>query len=125
MPNGVFNAVYSIRFGDRLFVWACFLSLKVFKVHFAERRKEEGQKMIVTPWKKEEGFYSVLGSKGNVYHVATTGSHLICNCEDYKNQQQFLKGRRCCKHGYGVLFHLGFNSLQDYIDSGGDPSLQF
>ena len=48
-----------------------------------------------------------------VLELTTTG--IQCECEDYQNQQE-ISAKACCKHGYALLNHLGFDNLNDYLN---------
>ena len=89
-----------------------FMSKKLFKKHFADRRKEEAKN--VNFYTENNIDFTAYGNSGS-YAVKALDKEVTCTCEDYKNQSRFLK-RGVCKHGYAALNHLGFNSLQDYIE---------
>lgn len=120
MKNGCFNAVYVIRFGDRLFRWAVFISRSVFQKHFVERRQAEAKKMRIE-FSDLPNVYRVKNpEKGSSYNIFAAEKALYCNCEDYNNQSKFFTGKPAlCKHGWAVLKWLGFETLEAYIDSGG------
>jgi len=92
-----------------------FVSKQTFKLHFAEFRQQSAQDLLVVG--QQGSKFDVLNpSNGHQYQVAVGTANIKCTCEDYKNQIQYL-GRACCKHCYRVLFHLGFKTLKDYIQS--------
>ncbi len=81
----------------------------LFKKHFAEYRKQLGQQ-LQNAWQNSETQWSV-----GIYQVQVELDRLICNCQDYKNQQAVGIKRATCKHAYAVLFQLGCNSLSEFI----------
>jgi hypothetical protein len=95
-----------------------FLSKAAFKRHFVERRKAAARALLVTQRiMDDDAAFTVRNeAKDSTYTVQKVPSGLICDCEDYRNQVQFL-GRGCCKHSYAVLNHLGFNSLSSYLNA--------
>lgn len=131
-----FNLVYSIsavrrllnlpieaqvkiqQFAKVIWVWVngkrpTFISKKLFNQHFVDRRKAEAKSLRV--WQIEPDFFSVVNpANSNSHYITLTPSGPACDCEDYKNQMQFL-GRGCCKHGYATLSYLGFNSLAEFL----------
>jgi len=92
-----------------------FVSQRVFKEHFVEFRREAARNLLVAAQSGAE--FTVLNpSNGHQYKVVVGTASVKCECEDYKNQIHYL-GRGCCKHCYRVLFHLGFQTLKDYVNS--------
>lgn len=66
------------------------------------------------------------GKEGKARHVTTAPQAVVCNCEDFVTQPDYLmehpylwytlmKERRVCKHCYTVMDALGFGSLRDYL----------
>jgi hypothetical protein len=77
-----------------------FISKSAFKVHFVERRKVQARALLVTRHLYDQNFFSVRNeAKNSIYTVEVQAKTLLCQCEDYRNQLQFL-GQACCKHGY-------------------------
>lgn len=92
-----------------------FMSLKAFKQHFADWRKQQSSSLCVS--KVEANHFRVVNpKKGSAYSVFVEADGLDCECKDYENQVAILKGRRCCKHGYALLTWLGCDRLSDYLD---------
>jgi len=92
-----------------------FVSKRVFKEHFVQFRREAARELLVVAQHGSE--FTVLNpSNDHQYKVVVGTSNVKCSCEDYHNQLRFL-GRGCCKHSYRVLFHLGFKSLAEYVNS--------
>jgi len=92
-----------------------FMSKKTFIFHFAEWRRQAAQELLVVGQRGAE--FTVLNpSNGNQYRVVAGTASVKCSCEDYRNQINLL-GKACCKHCYRVLFHLGFRTLKDYVQS--------
>jgi len=92
-----------------------FVSKRVFKEHFVEFRRESARGLLVVAQNGAE--FEVLNPENNnQYKVVVGSSNVKCACEDYRNQLQFL-GKGCCKHGYKVLYHLGFTRLSEYVSS--------
>jgi hypothetical protein len=91
------------------------VSKKLFLAHFAEWRKAQARSLQVTQWLDRGSRFTVHNESKHSTHVVDCElSGPICTCEDYHNQMQFLN-KGCCKHGYAVLAHLGFSSLQHYL----------
>jgi hypothetical protein len=92
-----------------------FVSKRVFKENFVEFRRQSAKDLLVITQRGSE--FTVLNpANSNQYTVTVGTSSIKCTCEDYHNQLRFL-GRGCCKHCYRVLFHLGFQTLKDYVNS--------
>ena len=92
-----------------------FVSKRVFKENFVEFRRQSAKDLLVIAQRGSE--FTVLNpANSNQYTVTVGTSSIKCTCEDYHNQLRFL-GRGCCKHCYRVLFHLGFQTLKDYVNS--------
>lgn len=91
-----------------------FISKKLFKKHFADRRRAEAQNIDLLIDSQDDRHFTAMGSNG-VYQIHTHDVGIKCTCEDYKNQIRII-GKGVCKHGYAVLNHLGFDSLADYLE---------
>jgi hypothetical protein len=91
-----------------------FMSKKLFKKHFADRRREQAKSIDLVIDNDNANHYTALG-KSSFYQLYARADRVTCTCEDYKNQSNIL-GRGICKHGYAVLNHLGYESLSDYIE---------
>lgn len=113
-------AVKIQEFGWVVWVWVVgkrptFISKKLFKQQFVDRRKAQAKGLVVTRNTYESCSYSVRNeAKDSVYKVVLGVDEIACECEDYKNQREFF-GRGCCKHGYAVLAQIGYSSLRDYL----------
>lgn len=111
----LFNAIYRIRFGSKLYRWACFLGVNEFDKHFTDRRKEEAKKLI-THHHESGDFVEVFNpEKLSCYRVFYGIDSLDCECEDYKNQVKFNLEKPLCKHGWAVLEMLGYQDIEAYI----------
>jgi predicted nucleic acid-binding Zn finger protein len=94
-----------------------FISKTKFKQHFAEWRKAQARGLKVTERLDIANHYTVRNlNKDTAYVVEVRADGVFCTCDDLNNQLEFL-GRGCCKHGYAVLAHLGFGSLQEYLQA--------
>lgn len=92
-----------------------FVSKQTFRTHFVEFRRQSARDLLVIAQHGSE--FTVLNpANSNQYRVVVGTASVKCECEDYHNQLRFL-GRGCCKHCYRVLFHLGFQTLKDYVNS--------
>jgi hypothetical protein len=91
-----------------------FISLKAFKQHFVDWRKQQTRSLCVSQINQEQ-FRVVNPKKASAYSVWLFQDGLDCECEDFKNQVMILK-KACCKHCYAVLQWLKFDSLADYIE---------
>ena len=95
-----------------------FVSKKLFKKHFSDRRREEGKMIDLVIDPQNDRHFTAMGGNG-IYELHANDRGVDCTCEDYKNQCRiFGSGARLCKHGYAVLGHLGFSSLSEYIERG-------
>jgi len=92
-----------------------FVSQRVFKENFVEFRRQSAKDLLVIAQRGSQ--FTVLNpGNDHQYQVVVGTASVKCECEDYKNQVHYL-GRGCCKHCYRVLFHLGFQTLKDYVNS--------
>jgi len=92
-----------------------FVSKQTFRTHFVEFRRQSAKDLLVIAQRGSE--FTVLNpGNDHQYQVVVGTTSVKCECEDYKNQINFL-GKACCKHAYRVLFHLGFKSLAEYVNS--------
>lgn len=91
-----------------------FYSKKLFKQHFVTHRQQQARSLY-TNRVKGNWFRAVNPKKGTAYDLYAMHDAIDCTCEDYSNQIKFLK-KACCKHGYALLLHLGFETLADYIE---------
>lgn len=99
---------------------ARFMSKQAFLKHFVEWRKAQARVLRVIQRVDAANQFTVRNeSKRSAYVVQAMPQGLVCECEDYSNQLRFL-GKGCCKHGYAVLSHLGFGSLQSYLNALGE-----
>ena len=90
-----------------------FLSKKKFYSSFVEDRKSRSKTIQVTPNPFADKIFTAKNpANGHAYTVIVSDA-IECQCADYRSQISFV-GRGCCKHGYAVLNHLGFNSLSDF-----------
>ena len=95
-----------------------FVPKRAFKRHFVQWRRQMAKALHVVVWASHPQRYTVHNdAKHSSYVVEVLPAAVTCTCEDYRNQITFW-GKGCCKHGYAVLGHLGFDSLNDYINSG-------
>ncbi len=92
-----------------------FISLKAFKQHFVDWRKQQARSLCVAQ-ASSTWFRVVNPKKSTAYSVWAFADGLDCECSDYKNQVMILK-KACCKHCYAVLQWLNFESLADYIEA--------
>lgn len=97
--------------------FARFVSKHDFLNHFADRRKNDAKNINIIPDIDDSNIFRAYGNADNskVYKLTKELRAIACNCEDYKNQQTFIQ-RGICKHGYAVLFQLGYFSLKDYVN---------
>ena len=92
-----------------------FISLKAFKQHFVDWRREQSKPLCVA--KVTDNHYRVVNPKKNsVYSVWLFQDGLDCECHDYQNQVVIFNGKACCKHCYATLQWLRFDSLTEYIE---------
>jgi hypothetical protein len=136
MISTVNTLVYSVSAARRIFAipsgvrvrvvkfWRCiwlsvagrrprFVSLAIFKAHFAQRRMQAAKQLTVSQY-GPHWFRVVNPAKGSAYEVVLVGTGPICECEDYHNQGLLL-GKAVCKHSYAVLKALGYGSLSAYL----------
>ena len=94
-----------------------FISKGAFKQHFADWRKAQSKGLKVTERLDIANHYTVRNlQKDTAYVVEKRADGVFCTCDDLNNQLEFF-GRGCCKHGYAVLNHMGFGSLNEYIQA--------
>lgn len=118
------NALVVVReWFSVVWVWVAgrsprFMSKKKFLQHFADHRRNESKGLVVSKVVNFDNIFSVQNLlKNSFYQVYKTVDKVVCCCDDYRNQDTFLEGKkRCCKHGYAVLNYLGFQSLGDYLN---------
>ena len=91
-----------------------FVSLKVFKAHFVDRRKAESANLKAIYSTLIGGWVVANPDKGTQYCVTATADGIHCACHDCQTQKQFL-GKGVCKHGYAVLREIGFSDLRSYL----------
>ena len=91
-----------------------FYSKKVFRKHFVDRRKDEAKSIDIVPNPQDENQFKAI-SKTRIYSLEAQADRISCTCEDYRNQRHILGGG-ICKHGYAVLFQIGYESLADYLN---------
>ena len=94
-----------------------FVSKKAFLNHFADRRKEAAKEINIIVDVDDSDLFMAFGNADNskVYNLTKELRAISCTCEDYRNQKAFIQ-RGICKHGYAVLFNLGYASLKDYVN---------
>ena len=93
-----------------------FISKKTFKQHFAEWRRTKAKALQATPHLYNQDLFTVHNPyKDTRYQVSVHSQELICNCEDWSNQKEYL-GKACCKHCYSVLNYLNYSTLKEYLD---------
>ena len=90
-----------------------FLSKKAFYSSFVEDRKARSRLIEVTPNPFANRVYTARNTTSNHSYTVIVSDAIECQCADYRSQVSFI-GKGCCKHGYAVLNHLGFNSLSDW-----------
>jgi hypothetical protein len=114
----IYNAVYTFLVSGKVTRCAHFLSVTQFEQNFTESRKQNSETLVVTPQNDSWDFAVSNPQKGTQYKVETRHPGLLCNCQDYIRQRDRNYAGRpiACKHGYAVLGHLGFSSLEDYVN---------
>ena len=90
-----------------------FLSKKKFYSSFVEDRKARSKSITVTQNLFADRIYTARNESNDHAYTVIAASSIECQCADYRAQLSFI-GKGCCKHGYAVLNHLGFNSLSDW-----------
>lgn len=92
------------------------ISKKVFREHFVSHRRAQARALQATQHLLDRNWWTVYNSRNdNRYNLQLTDNVVICTCDDYKNQIEFF-GKGCCKHGYAILWRLGHNSLEDWVN---------
>lgn len=90
-----------------------------YKIAFAQERKERAERedFTITQRLDDESSFTVRNeAKNKAYSLTLYSDSLKCSCPDYEISSQVLSTHQvCCKHGYSLLGHLGFNSLKEYI----------
>ncbi|MBD2006465.1 MULTISPECIES: hypothetical protein [Cyanophyceae] len=91
-----------------------FVSCQAFLNNFVDWRKQQARELLTN--RVKDNFFRVVNpKKATAYSLYAYQDSIDCSCEDYSNQIKFI-GKGCCKHGYAVLHHLGFDRLKDYIE---------
>ncbi len=91
------------------------LDKQSFREEFVKVRKIRSQTIAVRPHPNELNAFVAENQINHHSHtVQLTDRHVFCDCEDYQKQYDNWQ-QGCCKHGYAVLNHLGYSSLQEYI----------
>jgi hypothetical protein len=106
--------------GSCVWVWVKgsrprFLSFKLYRAFFVDRRKRDADGLQVFK-SVMVGGYIVRNPQRDSKYICTpyrdsqgdAYSRIECNCEDYKNQVAFnplglSRPVACCKHGYGAI----------------------
>jgi hypothetical protein len=111
--------------GSCVWVWVKgsrprFLSFKLYRAFFVDRRKRDAEGLQVFKSVMVGGYIVRNPQRDSKYICTPYRDHIECNCEDYKNQVAFnplglSRPVACCKHGYATLAHLGYSSLREYI----------
>lgn len=104
------NCVFVIVAGRRPRFW----KKSAFRNHFVNWRKNQAEFYNVVRTSDRE-FLVSNNNRSSCYHVDALQQAIVCECDDYQNQQKFFK-TGCCKHGYAVLEVLGFQRLSEYIE---------
>ncbi|MGB5714490.1 MAG: SWIM zinc finger family protein, partial [Waterburya sp.] len=91
------------------------IPLAKFKQDFAQSRKLNSKALLISSTQYRNVFIVQNPENRNKYPVRYISSGIECKCRDFEKQQEIL-GKGCCKHGYKLLNHLGYNSLQSYLD---------
>lgn len=109
LDSGAKKVVVQVARSNRLIV----LDVRDFIANFIETRIEKAKKLKIV--RQTDICYIVYNPQNShSYGVTSHGDRLVCECQDYQNQVEAW-GKGCCKHGYKVLNHLGFDKLADYI----------
>ena len=90
-----------------------FLSNQLFYSSFVEDRKSKSKSIQVTPNPFANKIFTARNTANGHTYTVIVGDSVECQCADYRAQLSLI-GKGCCKHGYAVLNHLGFNSLSDW-----------
>lgn len=85
---------------------------KIFTA-FVNKRRDRASTLIICEILEQAEYLVKNSHKGTLYTVYLEHHDLRCQCPDYHNQMAVL-GKGCCKHGYAVLFYLGYDSLKEY-----------
>jgi len=89
-----------------------------FLCHFADWRRSQSKELVVDRLMPDV-FAVINEKKKSKYVVKIKPDAIVCNCEDYKNQNKFLSVAGVCKHGYAVLKKLGIEKFSEYIKNNG------
>lgn len=118
IPKGV--RVRIVKFWRVVWMWVAghrprFVSLSLFKAHFAERRMRAAQALSAHQWADVPHWWTVRNpANNNSYPVVLAPAGPVCRCDDDRNQRHLL-GKGICKHGYAVLQAMGYGSLSAYL----------
>ena len=90
-----------------------FFSRQLFLNHFAEWRRQKGRAVTIRRGNVQDGIWVAEGKQD--YLVIVKDDLMMCECEDFANQEQFGFKVSCCKHIYAVLGQLGYSSVRGYL----------
>lgn len=112
-------------------VCSLFVSCRSFLKLALAGRKERASGYGVEAQAAAPGKFHVYKIDGDLifdptYTVQATGKTLVCNCNDYVEQLEYLKThdylwrvamreKLVCKHSLAALSHLGYQKLSDYV----------
>lgn len=85
-----------------------------FLKDFVSIRQQLSRKLLIQPTQYNNIWIVTNPENKNRYLVRAADRGIQCKCRDYQKQQSAF-GQGCCKHGYLVLKHLGYNDLSSYL----------
>ena len=109
----IWDRVILVIFKKGLHMRPRFLSNMLFYSSFVEDRKARSRLIEITQNPFADRIYTAKNPANGHTYTVIVGDSVECQCADYRAQLSFI-GKGCCKHGYAVLNHLGFNSLSDW-----------
>jgi hypothetical protein len=117
----VFRGSIQVTYRTKHSRCSTFLSKTAFYQDFIAFRQEGAKSVRVKRWGAGSytNHYECFSSKSErIYTVKLLAGLAMCSCEDYQRQHQELgKAKTGCKHVIAVAHHLGYGSLQEYMDA--------
>lgn len=94
-----------------------FVSKKDFWADFMQNRKLKAKQLEVRHYGEE--LWQVSSQSRFEPYIVSSHEEIQCECEDYANQVKHKLPYPICKHGWAVVFKLGFGSFKEYVKEKG------
>lgn len=94
-----------------------FVSKKDFWASFMSNRQLKAKQLEVSHY--GEDLWQVSSQSRVEPYFVSTNERIECECEDWKNQLINNLPYPVCKHGWAVIYNLGFSTFRDYVQQKG------